>query len=123
MVKMVDKVINATKIAKDKLKKEYSDLPIILDGEMQIDAAIIPSVAKLKCPDSPIKGEARILVFPDLNSGNIGYKLLQRLGGAEAYGPILQGLRKPINDLSRGCKIEDIVGVVAITAIQSNNKN
>ncbi|MGD9639000.1 MAG: phosphate acetyltransferase [Alphaproteobacteria bacterium] len=116
---MVTKVANATKIAKEKLAKDYADLPIILDGELQLDAAIVPEVAKSKCPDSPIKGEARVLIFPDLNAGNIGYKLVQRLGGAEAYGPVLQGLAKPVNDLSRGCKPDDIVGVAAITAIQA----
>ncbi|MCP4393302.1 MAG: phosphate acetyltransferase [Alphaproteobacteria bacterium] len=118
----VDKVLRATKIALNKLNEHYGDLPITLDGELQLDAAIVPSVAAKKCPDSKMAGSARVLIFPDLDAGNIGYKLVQRMAGAEAYGPILQGLNKPVNDLSRGCGVEDIVGAVAITALQSINQ-
>ena len=109
----VDKVLNALEIA----KKEYPNLNI--DGELQLDAAIVPEVAESKAPGSKVAGHANVLVFPDLDAGNIGYKLVQRLAKAEAYGPITQGIKKPINDLSRGCSTEDIVGVVAITAVQA----
>jgi phosphate acetyltransferase len=118
---LVDKVVAATEKAKQIIASEYADQGFELDGELQLDAAIVPSVAKSKAPGSTVAGEARVLIFPDLNAGNIGYKLVQRLGGAEAYGPILQGLKKPVNDLSRGCSAEDIVGVAAITAVQSIN--
>ncbi len=109
----VDKVRIATELAKEKAK----DLAI--DGEMQLDAALVPSVAKLKAPESSVAGKANTLIFPELEAGNIGYKLVERLAKAEAYGPICQGIAKPVNDLSRGCKAEDIVGVVAITCIQA----
>lgn len=109
----VDKVIEATRIAKVEAPE------IALDGELQLDAAIIPSVGQSKAPDSPIAGNANVLVFPDLDAGNIGYKLVQRLAKAEAYGPITQGIGGAVNDLSRGCSSEDIVGVIAITALQA----
>ena len=107
----VEKVQKATSIAKQK----KSDL--IIDGELQLDAAIVPSVCAKKAPGSPVAGTANVLVFPDLNSGNIGYKLTQRLAGAEAFGPIIQGLKKPCYDLSRGCSVNDIVTMVAINSV------
>lgn len=108
----VNKVVEATKIAKN-LYYQYE-----IEGELQLDAAIVPSVANSKAPNSSVAGKANVLVFPDLDAGNIGYKLVQRLAKAEAYGPITQGIAYPINDLSRGCSVEDIVGVIAITSIQ-----
>jgi len=114
---LLDKIIEASK--KFKAKIEAENLDIIADGELQVDAAIVPSVAKSKAPDSKLAGAANVLIFPDLNAGNIAYKLTQRLAGAGAYGPILQGLARPINDLSRGCSAEDIHGVAAITVCQS----
>ncbi len=110
---MVDKVVEATRIARE------MDPALCLDGEIQSDAAIMPKVAALKAPNSPLKGRANILVFPSLETGNIAYKLVQRIGHSEAIGPVLQGMSSPINDLSRGCSIEDIINVVAITACQS----
>lgn len=117
---LVDKVVEATKLAKEALKTdEFKDLHIELDGELQADAALDAVVAKKKAPESHVAGQANVLVFPNLEAGNIGYKLLQRLGGCEAYGPVLQGLNAPVNDLSRGAFAEDIVGVIAITALQA----
>ena len=116
----VDKVKCATELAQADLKSDdYKDLPIRIDGEMQADAALDAVVAKKKAPASEVAGKARVLIFPSLEAGNIGYKLLQRLGGCEAYGPMLQGLNAPVNDLSRGALVDDIVGVIAITALQA----
>lgn len=114
---LVDKMQEATRLAKEKRPD------IKLDGELQVDAAIVPAVAKSKAPGSTIAGTANVLVFPDLNAGNIGYKIAQRLAKAEAYGPVLQGIRKPVNDLSRGCVAEDIAGVVAITCVQAQDND
>ncbi|MDD4188742.1 MAG: phosphate acetyltransferase [Eubacteriales bacterium] len=111
---LTEKVVQAVKLAKQKAPN------LILDGELQVDAAIVKSVSRSKAPGNVIDGEANVLIFPDLNSGNIAYKLTQRLAKAEAYGPVTQGLAKPVNDLSRGCSAEDIVGVVAITAVQAH---
>ena len=110
---LVDKVVNATKIAKE------MDPSLMIDGELQADAAIIPSVGERKAPGSDVAGKANVLVFPDLQSGNISYKLVQRMAKAEAIGPILQGMAAPVNDLSRGCSVSDIVNLVAITANQA----
>ena len=109
----VSKVQEATKIAKER------ETELVLDGEMQLDAALVPTVGASKAPGSNVAGKANTIIFPDLNAGNIGYKLVERLAKAEAYGPICQGMAKPVNDLSRGCKADDIVGVVAITALQA----
>lgn len=109
----VDKVIRAVKYANEK----YSDYN--MDGELQVDAAIVPDVARSKAPGSLVAGKANVLIFPDLDAGNSGYKLVQRLAKAQAYGPICQGLAAPVNDLSRGCSVDDILGVIAITAVQA----
>ena len=109
---LTQKVIDATNLVKEK----YPEMKV--DGELQLDAAIVPSVGKSKAPNSDIAGTANTLIFPDLNAGNIGYKLTQRLAKAEAYGPLCQGIARPVNDLSRGCSAEDIAGVIAITAVQ-----
>lgn len=116
---LVEKVQEATKLAKQLVMDEYSDKGIVIDGELQLDAAIVPAVAAKKAPESPLGGNARVLIFPDLNAGNISYKIVERMAGAEAFGPLLQGLNKPVNDLSRGCSVDDIVGVAAITVLQS----
>ena len=114
---LVTKMQEATRLAKEKAPE------LAIDGELQLDAAIVDTVAKQKAPQSNVAGQANVLVFPNLDAGNIGYKLAQRLGKGEAYGPVLQGIAKPVNDLSRGCVAEDIAGVVAITAIQAQNNN
>ena len=110
---LTEKVVEATKLLKEK------EPELKADGELQLDAAIIPEVAKSKAPGSEVAGKANVLIFPDLDAGNIGYKLVQRLAKAEAYGPLCQGIAKPVNDLSRGCSYQDIAGVIAITAVQA----
>ena len=112
---LTEKVIEATKLAKEKAPN------LCIDGELQLDAAIVPEVAKSKAPGSNVAGNANVLIFPDLNAGNIGYKLTQRLAKAEAYGPLCQGIARPVNDLSRGCSSEDVAGVIAITCVQAQN--
>ena len=113
---LTDKVVEATKILKEKMPD------LIADGELQLDAAIIPEIAASKAPGSKVAGKANTLIFPDLDAGNIGYKLVQRLAKAEAYGPLCQGIARPVNDLSRGCSAEDVAGVVAITAVQAQEQ-
>ena len=110
----VEKVQRATALARQKQPN------LLVDGELQLDAAIVPSVARQKAPGSPIVGNANVLIFPDLNSGSIGYKIAERMGGARAFGPVVQGLRKPCFDLSRGCSVEDIANVVAINAVMAS---
>ncbi len=112
---LVEKVFQATEKAK-KLDPQGD-----YDGELQADAALVPAIGNKKAPDSPIAGKANVLVFPDLQSGNISYKMVERLAGAEAVGPILQGMAKPVNDLSRGCSVDDIINLVAITALQASS--
>ena len=114
---LTEKVVEATKLLKEKMPN------LICDGELQLDAAIIPEISASKAKGSPIDGKANTLIFPSLDAGNIGYKLVQRLAKAEAYGPLCQGIARPVNDLSRGCSSEDIVGVVAITAVQAANQD
>ncbi len=110
---VADKMIEATKLTSQK------DPSLAVDGELQVDAAVIPSIAASKAPGSPVAGSANILIFPDLSCGNAAYKLVQRFAHADAYGPLLQGIARPVNDLSRGCSAQDIVGVVAITCVQA----
>ncbi len=109
---------DAIKMRTAKAMLDEQSVDFVYDGEMQLDSAIVPSVASLKAPNSPIKGDANVLVFPNLSAGNIGYKLMQRFGGFQAVGPIAQGMRKPINDVSRGASVEDIVQAIAITVLQ-----
>lgn len=117
---LTEKVVEATRLAQGRIVERFGEhSPVEIDGELQGDAALVEAVGAKKAPGSTVAGRARVLVFPDLNSGNIAYKLVQRLGGADAYGPIIQGMRLPVNDLSRGCTAEDIVGVAAITSVQS----
>lgn len=115
MHEMVNKVVDATNFA----KKMSPNL--LIDGEIQADAALVDFIGKVKCPDSPIAGRANILIFPDIQAGNIAYKLVERLAGARAIGPVAQGFNKPVNDLSRGCSVDDVVNMIAITAVQAQN--
>ena len=113
---LVDKVVDATNLVKSKKPD------LLVDGELQLDAAILDDIATMKAPGSEVAGKANILIFPNLDAGNIGYKLTQRFGHAEAYGPLCQGLDKPVNDLSRGCSAEDVAGIVAITSVQAQRR-
>ena len=116
----VQKVVEATRLAQERAAEVFdADSGVCIDGEMQADAALTERVGSKKAPGSPVAGKARVLIFPDLDAGNIAYKLVQIFGGADAYGPIIQGMRLPVNDLSRGCTKDDVVGVAAITVVQS----
>jgi phosphate acetyltransferase len=115
------KVVDATVLAKAEIVRRFGD-QVIIDGELQFDAAFAPEVARRKCPDSPVGGRANVLIFPNLLAGNIVYKAVQRFSGADAYGPILQGMAKPVSDLSRGCNAEDVAATVAITAVQAQQQ-
>ncbi|MCI9413342.1 MAG: phosphate acetyltransferase, partial [Clostridia bacterium] len=112
---LTEKVVEATKLLKEK------ESNLACDGELQLDAALVPEIASSKAPGSNVAGKANTLIFPDLNAGNIGYKLVQRLAKANAYGPLCQGIAKPVNDLSRGCNSDDIAGVIAITCVQAQD--
>ncbi len=115
-----EKVIEATRMAQEKAAERFpAEMNVRIDGELQADAALVEKVGASKAPDSPVAGKAKVLIFPDLDSANIAYKLVQRLGGADAYGPVIQGIRLPVNDLSRGCSVDDIVGVTAVTVVQA----
>lgn len=112
----IDKVVDATRLAKEQAPE------LLIDGELQFDAAIVKEIGKTKCPNSPIAGEANVLIFPDIQSGNIGYKIVERVGGAQFIGCIVQGLNRPINDMSRGCNANDVVNQIAITAVQAQSE-